>query len=1058
INGGDGGRIETSGHWLNVEGISVNTTTHKGQAGTWLLDPYDVTISNPNDINGVFGTGVWTPTGTGSTVSATTIEAALNGGTSVNITTTGAGVEAGDITVASSINKTVGGTANLFLNADNSIIFGAGIGISSTSNLLNVVLNADTDNSGAGNIRMGTGSSILSNGGNIILGGGICSVSSCNGYAVGTAGLNPQNRGIQLNNATLDALGGNIFLKGQGANTVSSNNFGVDIVGSSLLRTLGTGSISIDGVGAGSGGANGGVNIQGEGISITTADGLIDIKGQGSNGGDFGNYGVNVNQLATIQSTGAGAININGKGGNSASGTSNGGENGVWIIGNSTIAATNGTIDITGTAGSSLSGANTGMVLTGNIISLGAGAITLKGIGNGIGSTGLDISSSNIGWSGTGAVPTGDISLSASAAGSTDSIRLSSATRIESLGKLLLFPNGGTLAGGAGIFNLDATELSFIQPGFSNITVGTTTGNINVGATGWTLPIGSNSLTLENTGLGNIYLGGVISSPSDVTLKTDGSIIDEHVGTDIIANFLDITAGAGMSVDMDVNMLKTVNNSTVNGSALRNFRASQLNVFSLSDASVGTAIAGIQLSSLGDINISGAIQANSNLFIKSTGNILFGNTISSSVGPLNVTFQSDSDGINGGAIESNFGNINSNGGDITLAGGVDVTTGYAQGDELHPTGIRLNYMALNSGGGNIVVRGKSSDGLAFSTAGSEQNNGVYITGNSSIDAGTGTINIEGVAQQTPNPNVSSDNSNGIEIGNVGLITIQSANSAANAIRLTGTANVNLFTPEGYGVLINSPLPTDSPLPKGTNIAGMITIAATGGGGITVTGSSNKEAGVHIDNNASILANSGKITLDGATTGSNRSAVESTGILGQQADSLVPTSSSDIDIIADSLNLTTSSLVGTPLISDRINSTGILTIKPKTANRPMTIQAGEGDNSQLYVNTALFGAGLPISANFSKIVFGSSTTGIMNVSGLNFVDTYNVDLLTGSDLTLADTTVTGINKVLSIATIGGGTVTSTGILNVSNLLLNGTSANFLLHNPANTINTSGRNFR
>ncbi|MDD1608159.1 MAG: filamentous hemagglutinin N-terminal domain-containing protein, partial [Methylococcaceae bacterium] len=122
VNGGDGGRIETSGHWLNVEGISVNTTTHKGQAGTWLLDPYDVTISNPNDINGVFGTGVWTPTGTGSTVSATTIEAALNSGTSVNITTTGAGVEAGDITVASSINKTVGGTANLFLNADNSII------------------------------------------------------------------------------------------------------------------------------------------------------------------------------------------------------------------------------------------------------------------------------------------------------------------------------------------------------------------------------------------------------------------------------------------------------------------------------------------------------------------------------------------------------------------------------------------------------------------------------------------------------------------------------------------------------------------------------------------------------------------------------------------------------------------------------------------------------------------------------------------------------------------------------------------------------------------------
>ncbi|WP_166871479.1 two-partner secretion domain-containing protein [Massilia mucilaginosa] len=38
--GGRGGLVETSGHYLNVEGIRVDT----GARGTWLLDPFDITI------------------------------------------------------------------------------------------------------------------------------------------------------------------------------------------------------------------------------------------------------------------------------------------------------------------------------------------------------------------------------------------------------------------------------------------------------------------------------------------------------------------------------------------------------------------------------------------------------------------------------------------------------------------------------------------------------------------------------------------------------------------------------------------------------------------------------------------------------------------------------------------------------------------------------------------------------------------------------------------------------------------------------------------------------
>ncbi|MFZ9497893.1 MAG: filamentous hemagglutinin N-terminal domain-containing protein, partial [Polynucleobacter sp.] len=55
--GGHGGRIETSGYGLSVNGIRVNAAATSGKAGEWLLDPVDITISDqPTNISsGVFG-------------------------------------------------------------------------------------------------------------------------------------------------------------------------------------------------------------------------------------------------------------------------------------------------------------------------------------------------------------------------------------------------------------------------------------------------------------------------------------------------------------------------------------------------------------------------------------------------------------------------------------------------------------------------------------------------------------------------------------------------------------------------------------------------------------------------------------------------------------------------------------------------------------------------------------------------------------------------------------------------------------------------------------------
>ena len=42
--GGNGGLVETSGHYLDVNGIVVKAGAPKGLAGTWLLDPYDIDV------------------------------------------------------------------------------------------------------------------------------------------------------------------------------------------------------------------------------------------------------------------------------------------------------------------------------------------------------------------------------------------------------------------------------------------------------------------------------------------------------------------------------------------------------------------------------------------------------------------------------------------------------------------------------------------------------------------------------------------------------------------------------------------------------------------------------------------------------------------------------------------------------------------------------------------------------------------------------------------------------------------------------------------------------
>lgn len=381
--GGDGGLVETSGKYLNVAGLRVNASAPYGKAGEWLLDPTDVTICNTCPTTGVTpGPNVIT-NATGANVLNTDIEAALNNGTSVSVSTSpanGVTFDAGepgniDILANTSITKSAGGDATLSFNAHNFIGVRDGVRISSSSGRLNLDFNSDSDLSGGGPIFMGAvpagvqGVELRTNGGNVrMFGGG----DPVNGRAQGNDAFRV---GVQLASTTIDTrplaggAGGNVLIRGQGG---SADNDGALFAGDGVLLglnaviTTGSGNLTLDGI-AGPGVPNipvtAGAGVWLDQARLSTDTGTITLTGRGSTPGEQPGVGgdgvrlVPVSDAATNTiTTNSGAIVINGTGG----------------AGGQSIAP----IVIAGAGGSGFSTSNSSL-------QTGSGNITIKGEGGG---------------------------------------------------------------------------------------------------------------------------------------------------------------------------------------------------------------------------------------------------------------------------------------------------------------------------------------------------------------------------------------------------------------------------------------------------------------------------------------------------------------------------------------------------------------------------------------------------------------------------------------------------------------------------------------------------
>jgi filamentous hemagglutinin family protein len=682
--GGNGGLIETSGHMLDVDGIQIDAKAANGKAGTWLLDPYNIDITNANANSTSSGTNPVTYVGLvsgTSTVSAATIASVLSSSTSVVVATTGAGTDAGDITVSSAITKTAGGNAALTLNADGSILVNAPI--TSTVGKLAVNLNADLSGQGVGTVSIGTGVAIASNGGAISLsavdvnllgtlnaGAGDVSIAATGSRSVGLGATTPLSSGgvsvglpgMSISGAELQNItAANFFLySGQaaglgrsivvdGITAANSANIGTVHLNATTPAVSGPGTDpqinfingassfnALDVV------ADAGIYLQ---TNVTTAAGAMSLNSDFNGAGQFYDE-INLKGGVNLQS--AGLLSLNATSGRSLQ------------------------------IGLGVGAPNANVSLTGNGIILGA-AIDQPGIGA---TTTLDAG-------------TGTLQINAGINNGANSLSLS--------GRSITQTAGAIIAGGLTTVSANGGSISLAQPGngISQLDFG------NVSATNVNVVTGIGSITQQAgaalsvsgttnlvTGTGTVTLNAPTNNFNIVNVSAVSALLADanaiRLGNVAVSNFDLLTANGAVTQLPGATFVNSGNThfATGTGTISLNNAGNSFSFLSIANAGV------VSLTNDSTPIYLGLITADS-FKLATAGNVnAFTSTYTTLLGDVD---------------------INSTGGDILLAQDGSATINSAGAISLHAFGnLNLNGVSLTAGAGKNIVLGADT-GLLTAT-------------------------------------------------------------------------------------------------------------------------------------------------------------------------------------------------------------------------------------------------------------------------------------------------------------------------------------------------------
>ncbi|NQV40684.1 MAG: filamentous hemagglutinin N-terminal domain-containing protein, partial [Nitrosopumilus sp.] len=165
-SGGDGGFAEVSGkEILDFQGL-VDLRAVLGEAGTLLLDPYNILINDAGTEAGTTGDPNFVSNALSSIIRTATIETAL-ATANVTITTGAAGAENGKITVSGNIDAP--NTAfNLTLTAHQNLLVDNPINMAANGGTGTLTLVADSDGNETGNINLRTTAADLTTNGTAI--------------------------------------------------------------------------------------------------------------------------------------------------------------------------------------------------------------------------------------------------------------------------------------------------------------------------------------------------------------------------------------------------------------------------------------------------------------------------------------------------------------------------------------------------------------------------------------------------------------------------------------------------------------------------------------------------------------------------------------------------------------------------------------------------------------------------------------------------------------------------------------------------------------------------
>ncbi|BBC74009.1 conserved hypothetical protein [Altererythrobacter sp. B11] len=174
-DGGNGGFVETSAASLSfAPDLRISTLAASGKTGTWLVDPYNITVSSTGSSNVSIDFSeepqLVLPLGSGANINNTTLSSYL-ATTNVALNTVGAGSEAGNITISAPVTWNAATTLSLLADsATGGIFINANILGTNADSALILSAGAGGISQSSGTVRVGTLSATTANGGSISLG------------------------------------------------------------------------------------------------------------------------------------------------------------------------------------------------------------------------------------------------------------------------------------------------------------------------------------------------------------------------------------------------------------------------------------------------------------------------------------------------------------------------------------------------------------------------------------------------------------------------------------------------------------------------------------------------------------------------------------------------------------------------------------------------------------------------------------------------------------------------------------------------------------------------